>query len=72
MNERELKEFNEYLEKERAKLTKEDIKRIRRRKAEADAHDYVILNKRRKAKRNPNIPVRPMTNEDRRELGLIK
>ena len=72
MNERELKEFNEYLEKERAKITDEDIKRSRKRRAEADAHDYAILNKRSKAKRNPNIPVRPMTDEDRRELGLIK
>lgn len=71
MNERELKEFKEYLKQERAKITDEDIKRSRKRRAEADARAYRILNQRMKGKRNNNIPVRPMTDEERRELHLI-
>mgnify|MGYP006929040654 CR=1 FL=1 len=71
MNKQELKEFDEYLTKQRAKLTNEDIRRSRKRRAEADARAYKILNQRRKTKRNNNIPTRPMTDEERRELYLI-
>lgn len=72
MNKQELEEFNEYLKQERAKITDEDIKRSRKRRAKADARAYKILNQRMKGKRNKNIPIRPMTDEERRELGLIK
>ena len=71
MNKQELKEFDEYLTKQRAKLTNEDIRRSRKRRAEADARAYKILNQRRKTNRNNNIPTRPMTDEERRELYLI-
>lgn len=71
MNKQELKKFREYVAKEQAKWTDEDIKRSRKRRAEADAHDYKILNQRMKVKRNNNIPTRPMTDEERRELNLL-